>query len=195
MAYKGILHPYSYKMMNLNKKNQSIKEENFSSSILSNAITVQNLHKKVIGNNYIETKPNIAPIVFENIDLNKKKRPTTSKWNSDFSNLSYKLNNPYISNNNNAYDKNKNLKSLTNKNRVSNVYFNKYIDIQFRPANVLQKTLPSKLTNPNVSNRDESYNFINPTANERFLNDKFANIEKKNVKINFFLFFFSFFII
>jgi hypothetical protein len=185
MSYKGILHPYSYKMMNLNKKNQSNKEENFSSSILSNAITVQNLHRKVLGFNNIETKNfNTNPIVFENIDLNKRKRPTTSKWNSDFSNLSYKLNNQYISN-----DKNKNLKSLTNKNRVNNVYFNKYIDIQFRPMNVFQKTLPTKVTNQNVSNRDESYNYINPTANERFLNDKFASNEKKNVKILFFNFF------
>jgi len=193
MSYKGIIHPYSYKMMNLNKKNQANKEENNSSSLLCNALTVQNLHKKVMGNNNIEKIPNTAQIVFENIDLKQTKRPTTSRWNSNYSNLSHKLNNQY--NNNNANEKNKNLNSVTSRSKVNNVYFNKYIDIQFKPSNVyhLQKSSTTKLANvnPNISNRDESYNFVIPTANDRFSNDRFASIEKKNVNIFYYHLFYN----
>lgn len=180
MSYKGIIHPYSYKMMNLNKKNQNnFQENNNSSSVLSNALTVQNLHKKVIGNPNMDFLPEkkSAPIVFENIDIKQVRRPTTSKWNSNVSNISSKLNNPY-------HDKANNEKNKTNRNKVNNVYFNSYIDMQFKPSNVFNKTATTKnklITNPNVSNRDESYNFINPTANEKFSSEKFGNNDRKNV--------------
>ena len=71
----------------------------------------------------------------------------------------------------------------------------KYIDIQFKPSSVyhLQKSSTTKLANvnPNISNRDESYNFVIPTANDRFSNDRFASIEKKNVNIFYYYLFYN----
>lgn len=193
MSYRGIIHPYSYKMMNLNKKNQTNPQENnMSSSVLSNAITVQNLHKKVVGNPNLDLNPakTTIPIVFENIDLKQMKRPTTSKskWNSH-SNLGNKLNNQYNSSSNT--ERNKKINSQTNRNKVNNVYFNSYIDMQFKPSNIFHRSARGKFGNPNVSNRDESCNFINPTLNEKFTNDKIASIERKNV-IKYFNIFISF---
>ena len=185
MSNKGITHPHSYKMMNLSKKNQANNPEN-SSSVLSNAITVQNLHSKVVGDPNVDLNPTRnVPIIFENIDMKQNKRPTTSRWNSNSSNLSNKLTNQFNSNfmKSDAAEKNKSLKSQS-KSKVNNVYFNRYIDMQFRPTNIFQKSATTKLvTNPNLSNRDESYNFINPTTNEKFSNDKIPILDKRNVNL------------
>lgn len=189
MSYKGIIHPHSYKMMNFNKKNQSnVQENNITAGVFSNAFTVQNFNKQVLANTQeINPAKNSAPIVFENIDMKQRKRPTTSRWSSNVSNLSNKLNNQY--NSNIINEKTKNFKANTNKNKLNNVYFNKYIDMQFKSTNVFQKSSTNKITpnlNPNYSNRDESYNFsINPTVNE-----KFVAVEKKNVS---FIYFYKFF--
>jgi len=171
--------------MNLNLKNQ-INQQSEGGNILKDAIQVKHVHNQITGVNNTNTNiPNKNQNVIEAFsEIKQRKRPTTSKWSSTLSNMSNRLSNQF----NSTFMKNENEKAQTKfNNKVNNVYFNNYIDMQFRSNNNLLRN-PTAYQNPqgaqnkfgvNMSNKEESSYYITATKNEKFLNENALYQEKK----------------
>lgn len=186
---------YSYKIMNLNMKNQP-NQQIEGGNILKDAIQVKHVHNHIMGINNINSNSNKNQNIIETFtEIKHRKRPTTSKWSSTLSNMSNKLNNQV----NSTFMKNENEKNFDKYNKkVNNLYFNNYIDMQFRSNNNLFKNTAyhgsynnQNKFGGNVSNREESSYYITATKNEKFLNENVLNYEKKN-QVYFYIFNFTF---
>lgn len=182
---------HAYKIMNKNMKNQ-LNQQLEGSNIIKEAFQVKNVHNQIMGiNNIINTTSNKNHNLIETFtEIKQRKRPTTSKWSSTLSNMSNRLSNQF----NATFMKNENEKTQSkfvnnnNNKKVNNVYFNNYIDMQFRSNNNLLKNTAA-YHNPygnqnknggNVSNKEESSYYITATKNEKFLNENNLQQEKKS---------------
>lgn len=176
---------HSYKIMNLNMKNQ-LNQQIEGGNILKDAIQVKHVHNQIMGINNINTNSsNKNQNVIETFtEIKQRKRPTTSKWGSTLSNMSNRLSNQF----NTTFMKNESEKTQSkfSNNKVNNVYFNNYIDMQFRSSNNLFKNNayrnpynPQNKLGGNVSNKEESSYYITATRNEKFLNENVLAQEKK----------------
>ena len=163
-------HHHSYKIMNLNIKNQN----NFllsPSNILKDAIKVKNVHNEIVLENNPNSIRNIPKMIdgFTEIIV---KRPSTSKWHhSTISNLSNQFNSSLSKNENDKYSN-----KITNK--INNHYFNHYIDMQFKSTNVIKNSTNKKAIN--LANKDDSGYQITSTKNDKF---SVENEKVKTVKI------------
>jgi len=182
---------YSYKIMKLNMKN-NLNQELEGNNILKEAFQVKNVNNQIMGINNVNTHTTSNKnhnIIEAFTEIKQRKRPTTSKWGSTLSNMSNRLSNQF----NNTYMKNENEKTQAklNNNKVNNVYFNNYIDMQFRPNNNVFKNNTAYQNSSNNqnkfggnnTNKEESSYYITATKNEKFQNENVLLQEKRKVDI------------
>lgn len=178
-------HHYTYKVMNMNMKNQNnFYSDNFLSSnnnIIKDAMLVKNVHNQILGTNNTLTVNKGSSMNEAFTEIKQRKRPITSKNGSTLSNMSNRLSNQFNSTfMKNDHEKNK----MKPPNKVNNLYFNNYIDMQFRSNNPLKS---GGLTNRNMithnTNKEESSYYITSTKNEKFTNEQNLQHERKVVNI------------